>query len=338
MIGYVTLGTNDLDKARAYYDALLGSIGASRLMEFGERFHPLRHRLGPARRSRSPSPMTAIRRRAGNGNMVAIVDGEPRQGRRLPRQGARARRQRRGRARPARRRKARRPFTAPISAIPKATSSASSGLGPPEDQFHESQGDRQSQRRHPEGRPRTRRRGSPPRSSAAGVDADVRMTESGDIFEAFSEAAAAPGLDAVVAGGGDGTLSCAAGHLADSGRPLGILPLGTLNHLARDAGIPVEARGGGGGDRRRPCPRRSTSPRSTAGCSSTTARSASIRTWCGCARRSRSGSAAASGWRCCRPASPRCAPSAGTGCGSARRGWRRRSGRLCCSSATTATR
>ncbi len=36
MIGYVTLGTNDIAKARAYYDALLGSIGAKRLMEFGD--------------------------------------------------------------------------------------------------------------------------------------------------------------------------------------------------------------------------------------------------------------------------------------------------------------
>jgi diacylglycerol kinase family enzyme len=75
--------------------------------------------------------------------------------------------------------------------------------------------------------------------AAAGVDADVRMTESADIFEALKAAAAAPGLDAVVAGGGDGTLSCAAGHLADTGRAFGILPLGTLNHLARDAGIPA---------------------------------------------------------------------------------------------------
>ena len=36
MIGYVTLGTDDLDRARAYYDALLGTIGARRLMQFGE--------------------------------------------------------------------------------------------------------------------------------------------------------------------------------------------------------------------------------------------------------------------------------------------------------------
>lgn len=74
---------------------------------------------------------------------------------------------------------------------------------------------------------------------AAGIEADVRMTDSADIFDALKEAAGAPGLDAVVAGGGDGTLSCAAGHLAGTDRPLGILPLGTLNHLARDAGIPA---------------------------------------------------------------------------------------------------
>ncbi|MBA3879715.1 MULTISPECIES: VOC family protein [Sphingomonas] len=36
MIGYATLGTNDVDKARAFYDGLLGSIGATRIMEFGE--------------------------------------------------------------------------------------------------------------------------------------------------------------------------------------------------------------------------------------------------------------------------------------------------------------
>ena len=33
MIGYVTLGTNDLARAAAFYDALLGVIGAGRFME-----------------------------------------------------------------------------------------------------------------------------------------------------------------------------------------------------------------------------------------------------------------------------------------------------------------
>jgi len=76
--------------------------------------------------------------------------------------------------------------------------------------------------------------------AAAGVEAEIRLTEPEDLDEALGEAAKASGLDAVVAGGGDGTLSCAAGHLAGTDRPLGILPLGTLNHLARDAGIPTE--------------------------------------------------------------------------------------------------
>lgn len=34
MIGYVTLGTNDLPRAAAFYDALLAEIGAKRVMEF----------------------------------------------------------------------------------------------------------------------------------------------------------------------------------------------------------------------------------------------------------------------------------------------------------------
>ena len=33
MIGYVTLGTNDLERAAAFYDALLAEMGAKRLME-----------------------------------------------------------------------------------------------------------------------------------------------------------------------------------------------------------------------------------------------------------------------------------------------------------------
>ena len=35
MIGYVTLGTNDLPRAAGFYDALLAEIGAKRLWDFG---------------------------------------------------------------------------------------------------------------------------------------------------------------------------------------------------------------------------------------------------------------------------------------------------------------
>jgi len=37
MIGYVILGTNDLPSATAFYDSLLAEMGATRMMEFGER-------------------------------------------------------------------------------------------------------------------------------------------------------------------------------------------------------------------------------------------------------------------------------------------------------------
>lgn len=33
MIGYTTVGTNDLEKSSAFYDALLGELGATRLMD-----------------------------------------------------------------------------------------------------------------------------------------------------------------------------------------------------------------------------------------------------------------------------------------------------------------
>ena len=32
MIGYVTVGTNDLERARVFYDALMGELGAQRFM------------------------------------------------------------------------------------------------------------------------------------------------------------------------------------------------------------------------------------------------------------------------------------------------------------------
>jgi len=50
-------------------------------------------------------------------------------------------------------------------------------------------------------------------------------------------------IDAVVAGGGDGSISTVACVLAESGVPLGILPLGTLNHFAKDLGLPTDLEG-----------------------------------------------------------------------------------------------
>lgn len=44
----------------------------------------------------------------------------------------------------------------------------------------------------------------------------------------------------VVAGGGDGTINAVASQIAGSGIDFGLLPLGTLNHFAKDLGIPLE--------------------------------------------------------------------------------------------------
>ncbi|HEX3128926.1 MAG TPA: diacylglycerol kinase family protein [Thermoanaerobaculia bacterium] len=73
----------------------------------------------------------------------------------------------------------------------------------------------------------------------AGVEADVRFVP-GDQVDATASEAVRSGADAVIAGGGDGTIRCVASHLAGRSIPLGVLPLGTLNHFARDLGIPVE--------------------------------------------------------------------------------------------------
>ena len=48
------------------------------------------------------------------------------------------------------------------------------------------------------------------------------------------------GPDVMVAGGGDGTVSAVAAALAGGDIALGVLPLGTLNHFAKDFGMPLE--------------------------------------------------------------------------------------------------
>jgi diacylglycerol kinase family enzyme len=48
------------------------------------------------------------------------------------------------------------------------------------------------------------------------------------------------GCEALVAAGGDGTVNAVASVAIRSQVPLGVLPLGTLNHFAKDAGIPLD--------------------------------------------------------------------------------------------------
>ncbi len=47
------------------------------------------------------------------------------------------------------------------------------------------------------------------------------------------------GFDGIVAAGGDGTVNAIANSLAETNIPMGIIPLGTFNHFAKDNGIPL---------------------------------------------------------------------------------------------------
>jgi diacylglycerol kinase family enzyme len=73
----------------------------------------------------------------------------------------------------------------------------------------------------------------------AGTEADVRLLPGEEICDAARQAVKA-GTEAVVAGGGDGTIRAVASVLAGGEVPLGVLPLGTLNHFAKDLKIPTD--------------------------------------------------------------------------------------------------
>ena len=66
---------------------------------------------------------------------------------------------------------------------------------------------------------------------------EVVMAHGRGICRAIDRAAAAD-YDAIIVGGGDGSISYAASKLAGTNKTLGALPLGTVNLLGRDLGIP----------------------------------------------------------------------------------------------------
>lgn len=73
-----------------------------------------------------------------------------------------------------------------------------------------------------------------------GCEAEVTLAKSGADMIAAARKAIADGVQVVVAGGGDGTINAVASVMAGSGVDFGVLPLGTLNHFAKDVGIPLE--------------------------------------------------------------------------------------------------
>jgi YegS/Rv2252/BmrU family lipid kinase len=76
--------------------------------------------------------------------------------------------------------------------------------------------------------------------AAKGLRARIVMVEHGNQITAAVDEALAGGARLIVAAGGDGTVNAVASRLVDRDVVLGVLPMGTLNHFARDLGIPVE--------------------------------------------------------------------------------------------------
>ncbi len=73
-----------------------------------------------------------------------------------------------------------------------------------------------------------------------GIEARINEAGSGEELIGLAESAAESDADTVVAGGGDGTISAVAATIAGTGKKLGVLPLGTLNHFGKDLNIPAD--------------------------------------------------------------------------------------------------
>jgi diacylglycerol kinase family enzyme len=75
---------------------------------------------------------------------------------------------------------------------------------------------------------------------ANGMEATVILAKGGAELIASARAAVEQGVPMVAGGGGDGTQNAVAAQLAGTGIPYGVLPMGTLNHFAKDLGIPLD--------------------------------------------------------------------------------------------------
>jgi len=72
------------------------------------------------------------------------------------------------------------------------------------------------------------------------LDADVRVAATGADVSRIARELMREASPLLVAAGGDGTVSCVASHVQGTETVLGVLPLGTLNHFARDLGLATD--------------------------------------------------------------------------------------------------
>ncbi|MDS7596585.1 diacylglycerol kinase family protein [Agrobacterium tumefaciens] len=73
-----------------------------------------------------------------------------------------------------------------------------------------------------------------------GHEVDCRPVDGKDIMAELERAADEPGIDGIIAGGGDGTISAAAGIAWKHGIALGVIPAGTMNLFARSLKVPLD--------------------------------------------------------------------------------------------------
>lgn len=73
-----------------------------------------------------------------------------------------------------------------------------------------------------------------------GQTLECRVVEGDDLLAELERAAADPASDVVLAGGGDGTISAAAGICFTHKMALAVLPAGTMNLFARSLGVPLQ--------------------------------------------------------------------------------------------------
>lgn len=74
------------------------------------------------------------------------------------------------------------------------------------------------------------------------LDVKLNLIPIGDDLDIRLKRAINDGAEILVAAGGDGTVNAVAQVAATAERTLGVLPVGTLNHFAKDLGLPLDLR------------------------------------------------------------------------------------------------
>ena len=73
-----------------------------------------------------------------------------------------------------------------------------------------------------------------------GAKAETIVVSDGSQLTPIARRYARNGCRTIVAAGGDGTVNAVASAMVGTQAALGVIPLGTLNHFAKDTGIPLD--------------------------------------------------------------------------------------------------